>query len=531
MAVKLFEVYGEALLKGKDQMQKDLGDIDKSGEKTGSSFGQSMGKIVKATAAVGAAMIGAGVAVTKLATNMAKKGDEIDKMSQKIGISRTAYQEWGYVLSQNGADVSILQTGIKTLTNAAAEATKGTGKYADAFGKLGISVTDTSGKLKSQEQIFNETMNALTAMENETERAALANELFGRSATELAPVLNAGAGSVENLKNKAHELGIILGDEAVDASVELTDTLDTMKRTMEVGLMKAMQGVMPVVQKLFDLFIKHAGPIFDALSPVFELLIGAFATLMDELLPPIIELFGEILNQILPPLVEIFVKVFESLSPILKVIMDLVSKTVLPLFNELLTALSPIIGAVFDLLGPLLDALTPVFDLFAELAQIIMPALNPLLEALKPILNALKPIIEVIGIVLKPIADLLSKIVSAVKWIIENIGEIATAFTPGGSYLGGIIKGETAKMQDKARSAQKMPYMAEGGSVGYTGQYIVGEEGPEMVTLPKGAYVHTASETAAMSNQTFNIFNNNNPSPYEVFRSAKKQSQLVALGV
>ena len=122
-----------------------------------------------------------------VATKTAATTDRIDKMSQKIGISRQGFQEWEFILSQSGTDIEKLQMGMKTLVSQADQADKGVGKGADNFARLGISVRDATGNLKDQETLFNEVVVALQNMEDGTEKARLANELLGRSGSELMP--------------------------------------------------------------------------------------------------------------------------------------------------------------------------------------------------------------------------------------------------------------------------------------------------------------------------------------------------------
>jgi len=230
------------------KMQEVGSRLKSAGEKM-SSVGKSLS--TKLTAPI----LGVGAALATVATKSAQTTDRIDKMSQKLGISRKAFQELDFVLSQNGASIDSLQAGMKTLSDAAYEASKGTKSYAEAFDTLGISVTDTNGNLKSQEELLYETITALQGMEDKTKRTAIASDLFGRSATELAPLLNAGAGSMEELTKKAHELGLILSDESIEAGAEFTDTLDQIKRSLgaaatEVGvaLMPAFKSLVPVIQ-------------------------------------------------------------------------------------------------------------------------------------------------------------------------------------------------------------------------------------------------------------------------------------------
>src|SRR5574344_255402 len=156
----------------------DNSEFDKSinqSETKVSKFGAVADKMFAGVtvAAIGMAVKKMGEMVMASATAL----DRVDKLSQKIGLSRTAFQEWDYIIGQSGASVEGLQMSLKTLSNAADEARKGTALYAEAFDKLGVSVTDANGNMKDQATLFNEVFSALADMENQTERTAIANKL------------------------------------------------------------------------------------------------------------------------------------------------------------------------------------------------------------------------------------------------------------------------------------------------------------------------------------------------------------------
>jgi len=178
--------------------------------------------------------------------------DTVDKMSQKIGLSRTAYQEWDFILGQSGASVDDLQMSLKTLSNAAAEAMQGTKQYSDEFDRLGISVTDANGKLKDQETLFNEVFFALAGMQDQTQRTATASALLGRSATELAPALNTSKEGLEALKNQAHELGLVYEDELVNKGVRLGDNIDSLKRAFIAARNQALAPIITALLSVTD---------------------------------------------------------------------------------------------------------------------------------------------------------------------------------------------------------------------------------------------------------------------------------------
>ena len=183
-------------------------------EKSASSFGANLKKGIGVAAGVTAAGItavtGATVAGTKAlidgVASVSEYGDRIDKMSQKMNMSATAFQEWDFVMQHAGTSIDSMQASIKTLSNAAE-----TGN--EAFQTLGI--TEEQIASMSGEELFGATIEALQNVEDETQRTYLAGQLLGRGATELGPLLNMSSEELNEMKQQAHDLGGVLSDEAV----------------------------------------------------------------------------------------------------------------------------------------------------------------------------------------------------------------------------------------------------------------------------------------------------------------------------
>lgn len=239
--------------------------------KVGSKFqtvGNKVTSLGKTLAPVSAGVVAFGGAMVATAKKTADHADQIDKMSQKLGISRKAYQEWDYILSQNGASIDSMKMGMKTLNTQLDSVAQKGDTAGSAFERLGLSWDDLKGK--SQEEVFETTIKALQGVEDETERTALANKLLGRSGMELAPLLNSGAEATEKLKQKAHELGMILDDETIDAGVNMTDAMDTLKRTFATVGYTIGGAVMPYITKFCDYTSAHLPQIRDFVQGVAE---------------------------------------------------------------------------------------------------------------------------------------------------------------------------------------------------------------------------------------------------------------------
>jgi hypothetical protein len=243
-------------------------------------------------------------------------------MSERIGFSSDAYQEWSYIAQQCGSNMDTLQGGITDLAEKMDDARTGTGEAAEIFDKLGISVVDANGNLRDQQAVFEETITALQGMENEAERQALATKLMSTTGEELLPLLNGQIGTIDELKNSAHDLGLVMSEETIAAGTEFAQTFEQVKSMLSVMVTEIGTAVMPVIQQLLEWIMENMpviqavfGEVFAAVSEVVGMAIVVIQTLM-----PVIEsVFGFVgeawettLKPILENIVEFVTNVFSG---------------------------------------------------------------------------------------------------------------------------------------------------------------------------------------------------------------------------
>ena len=376
MAMEIFRLIGSVFV-DTGKAEESLNKTDKKAD----GLGQTLLKGVGTAAKWGAGIVAAAGAVTTamfgVVSSSAAAMDEIDKGSAKIGISKQAYQEWSYVLGQNGMDIDKLETGMKSLVSAMDSAAGGTASAQENFDALGISIYDASGGLKDQEVILQETLYALADMENGTEKARLATELFGKAGVEMMPMLNNGADGMAELTDRAHELGLVMSDEAIDAGVTLGDTMDDVKKSFGALGTQLGASLMPAFQSVLDLILEN----LPAVQGLFSQLAPVLTGMLDNLLPPIMDL----------------------------------AQSLLPVIFDLLTVLFPILGQIVDAIMPVLVQLIDM--LLPPIVQIVQILLPPLLEMLLPILDLLQPILDI----LQPILDLVVSILEPLASLITNL--------------------------------------------------------------------------------------------------------------
>ncbi len=291
--MEIFKLWGTIEI-NKGKAVADIKAVDATAEKSSkniqSNFGNIAKSFLKASAIISGAAAAIGGALFALAVKTSNVADEIDKMSIRTGISRERLQELKYVSSQTGVEFSSLQTSIAYLTRAMYGAEAGSQRQAAAFKRLGINTKDAAGNLRNATEVFDETLHSLAAMTNETERNALALEIFGRGAAELTPLLATGTQGISQLSAKARELGLVMKDDAIAANVKFKDTLDSLKRSFGALLMNLSNAVLPYIQKAVDWTLENLPKIAAVFSFIGEV-VGHTVTYIKDLMGIMVDSF------------------------------------------------------------------------------------------------------------------------------------------------------------------------------------------------------------------------------------------------
>lgn len=217
--------------------------------------------IAAGIAAMGAAAVGAAKQMWDATVETGKFADEMLTTAQVAGIGVETLQEWRYAAQFIDTEVTVMTGSVAKMTKQLASAREGTGASAEAFAMLGVEIKQADGSLRNANDIFFDAIDALGQIENETERDVLAMQLFGKSAKDLTPLINAGAEELRRLGQEAQDLGVVMAEDTVqrfgefdDGMNRLNSTIDGVKRSFITALLPAMEAVIPVVQDLIGQF-------------------------------------------------------------------------------------------------------------------------------------------------------------------------------------------------------------------------------------------------------------------------------------
>ena len=510
MALEIFKLVGSIFI-DTDKADKSLQKTDKQA----SSFGETLGKVGGVAAGVASAVVGTatavGAAALGVANDVSQTADTIDKASIRMGISAESYQELAYAAGQCGVEMTTMESAAK--------------------------------KLEGTDLNLEDAMNQIMSLTTAEERSAAAADLFGEKiAYNLSPLIEQSGEDFDGLISRANELGLVMSSDAVKAGVEFGDLMSDLKQSLgalknSLGtafipmineLLKGLIAYIPQIQSAFAQFAPMISDFFATLVPILlnmaDQIFPVFMDVLNSLLPVV----GELIQTLLPVAVEIIQAVLPLALELIQAVLPLavqIITSLLPLITALLPLLEPIVGILLAILVPLTDMLThflpPIIDL---LVMLTTQVINQLVDSLNWVEGVVLGVMNVLDSALTPWIDSIMQMLGGLTEFLLGVftgdwkrawqgivqmlkGFVNTIIT----YINGTINGVIGLINVVIESALKLanlipgvnintdvtkipevkgiPLLAKGGVVTGEGSAIVGEEGAELLTLPKGASV------------------------------------------
>lgn len=382
--------------------------------------------------ATGAIALGTAILGKKLidgAKSTAEYGDNVDKMSQKIGISAESYQKWDYVMQRAGGNIDSMKMGMKTLSQQAE-------KNSDAFQKLGISQEEVASL--SQEELFERTVRGLAGMEEGTERAALASELLGRASTDMGPLLNQGTEAIDEQMEIAEKYGMVMPDSAVKASAAFKDSITTMQMTMKGLKNRMMSDFLPAMTKVTDglakLFSGDMSGADDIAKGIEEVV-----DKMSDILPKIIEVGGKIVKSLadailqnIPELIPVVTQLFvdfvqyciEALPQIINIGVQIITSLINSIVESLPQLIAVFVDAIIQIATAIVEALPQLIEAFVGAIPIII---NALLENMPRLVEAG---VQLFTALIQDLPTIIASIIAILPLIIDSVVGMIPALLP-----------------------------------------------------------------------------------------------------
>ena len=210
-------------------------------------------EVAEKTKAISAVSGGLATALLGNAINSASMADDLNTLSSQTGFTVEELQKMKY--ASDIVDVSMDQ-----MTGSIQKMTKQMSSGNKAFETLGVSLTDSNGNMRDAKDVWYDSLEALSKVENETERDALSMEIFGKSAMDMAGIIDDGGASLKALGDEAEGLGLIMSQDMVDDANALQDSIDRMKGRTEQAFLtmgaSLASTLVPAFEKVLDVVTK-----------------------------------------------------------------------------------------------------------------------------------------------------------------------------------------------------------------------------------------------------------------------------------
>ena len=450
-------------------------------------------KVADKTKAISAAAGGALTALAGLGIKAAKDADELNTLAKQTGFSTDELQKFKY--ASDLVDVS-----MSDITGAASKLKKAVSGDSKELAKLGVKTKNADGTFRDINEIFYDTLSALGGIQNETERDTLAMAIFGRGADSLAGIIDDGGAALKAYGQEAEDMGLILSGDTLNSLNKTNDALDKLKaqasaRLAETGA-KALEVLTPVLEKVLNL-------------------LNGLLTKIGELTPAQMETIMKILAVVaaISPLASGIAKVAGLVSKIPTLISTVGSALSWLMANPIALVIGAIVGlvALIATKGDEIQAYLQKFDdwlqnIFAkDWTEVFGPVLGGVINGF---FDIVKSMWDNTKLVLDGIIDFIRGVFTG-DWervwtgVKEIFGGIANSLlNVFKAPLNGIISlinkaidkfnGMIAKINKipgiNVGTIGKIPMLANGGVLAQ-GSAIVGEAGPELLSMDKGKAV------------------------------------------
>ena len=480
--------------------ENDIKNLESASKKTAdamSSIGQAAEKVSKgaqkvadATKGISAAAGGAVAAIGGLALKTAQNADELSTIAKQTGFSVEELQKFQY--ASDLVDVS-----MSDITGAATKLKKAIGSDSKELEALGVKTKNADGSMRDVNDVFYDTLAALGKVENETERDTKAMAIFGKSADSLAGIVDDGGAALKALGQEAEDAGLIMSGDTVDSLNKVNDQMDKLKAKATATLAQEGAKAMEALSPLFDKIITGLTSLVEWIGTLDSEQLGTIMTILAVIaaISPLASLVAKISGLVaqIPTLISTVGSAMTWLmaNPVVLIIAGIVALVALiatkgDQIQAILAKVDAWLQGVFtkdwtQVFGPVLGGiLNGFFDTVKTVWDSVYGILNGIIDFIRGVFtgdwtrawNGVKSIFssimgglaKVFKTPLNAIISMINNIIDDINWLIGNVNKLSSIL---GFSIGTI---------------GHIPMMASGGVL-EKGSAIVGEAGPELLTM------------------------------------------------
>jgi hypothetical protein len=203
----------EQMKKAINEVEKELKQAERAADKTSKSFKEKFSNMSKSASMAGVAIAGAGYAMLEFGQRIADATNDLVDTSTKTGIAAETLQ--GLKIAAEGSGLAFEQFigPLQRLQFLMVEANNKNKTATKLFRDMGVEVNETSGELRSADDVFRDMMKSLGEMDSDLERNAFLMKTFGKQGAMFAQ--SGVVGALDEFVSLGREFGLDVGPEAV----------------------------------------------------------------------------------------------------------------------------------------------------------------------------------------------------------------------------------------------------------------------------------------------------------------------------
>lgn len=442
---------------------------------------QSAGKVAQATKGISTVATGMITALGASAIKSAELADDLNTLAKQSGLTTEEIQKMRYAQDLIDVSADTMIASVKKVNQTLKSNEK-------AFQKIGVATRKQNGELRDATDIWYDALEALSKVQNETERDTLAIEIFGKSASELSGVIDDGGEALRNLGDEAERAGLIMSQDTLDSLNAVNDQIDTIKATTTATIAttgaKALETLAPVI----DIIISKIGEFLEWIGNLDSDQLGLIITIAGVVasISPIASIISGISGA-----VSTFLGFMPKVANVAGKIIEFATNNPILLIAGAVAMITALIIANWDKIKPVLDAIWNKIKTICEaIANKVTSIFNTVKNAVRSAING------VIGII--------NNLINGLNNLIWGLNQFKINIPSWVPVVGGKQFGINIPY------IGNIPMLANGGIL-EQGSAIVGENAPEILTVNQGRAIVTplnnqrGEALAEMNNQPINI--------------------------
>ena len=314
--MEIFKLVGSIMVDTADA-EKSISKTSEEAEGFGNKLANGVKTAGKWAAGVAGAAVAVGGAMLKAAKDTASEMDAVDKASQRMKISAESYQELAHAANMSGVEMSTLEKAAKKL--------EGTGLNLD------------------------DALNEIYSLQTAEERAAKAAELFGDSvAYQMTPLLNESAEGMAAMRQEAHDLGLVMSEDAVKNGAALDDMFTKVESSISALKTSLVAEFMPYIMEILDWVTQNIPKITSTVKSVMNAILPIVKPILNaimDMLPPLMNAIEKFMNWIIP-----FIEpIVNSISSLVEGFISLINGDVEGFIDGMINFLTGIASTFFNI--------------------------------------------------------------------------------------------------------------------------------------------------------------------------------------